>query len=135
MSKVATFFDQYRVALANGDVRGIAKAYADRFLVSSSTGQRYLKNGRGFRATLKRSVKFYQQMGVRNIKVTKFNCSVLDKHHAGVQVEWQLLDLDNKEIIRYDVSYVIYVGPRGGIRIIFFMSHNEEARWSEKGYI
>lgn len=134
MSKVASFFDQYRMALVTSNVKAIASAYADNFLVSGDMGQRYMKNGRAFRAMLKKSARFYQQMGVHNIKVTKFNCSVLDKHHAGVEVEWQLLDMNGQEIIRHDVSYIIFVGHKG-IHIIFFISHNEEERWHEKGYI
>jgi hypothetical protein len=134
MSKVASFFEQYRMALAASDIKVIASAYGDHFLISGSSGQQYVKNGRGFRASLRKSAKFYQQMGVANVKVTKFNCSVLDKHHAGVEVEWQLVDRDGQELIRHDVSYVIYVSHKG-IQIIFFIAHNEEERWHERGFI
>jgi hypothetical protein len=134
MSKVASFFEHYRVALVDSDVAAIAGAYDDHFLASGPNGQQYIKNGRGFRSSLRKSAKFYHHMGIRNVKVTKFDCSVLDKYHAGVQVEWQLLDEQGKEIIRHDVSYIIYVG-RKGIRIVLFIAHNEEDRWHEKGFI
>jgi hypothetical protein len=134
MSKVASFFEHYRAALAASDIKAIASAYEDHFLMSGPAGQEYVKNGRAFKTSLRKSAKFYQYMGVNNVKVTKFDCSVLDKHHAGVEVEWQLLDRDGAELIRHNVSYIIYVG-RKGIRIIFFIAHNEEERWHEKGYI
>lgn len=134
MSKLATFFEHYRVALATYDVKTLQSAYAGHFLISGPTGQRYMKNGRGFRSMLKMSARFYQRAGVHNVRVTKFDCSVMDKHHAGVQVEWQLLDEAGQEIIRHDVSYIIFV-DRHGIRIVFFVSHNEEERWQEAGYL
>lgn len=134
MSKLATFFEQYRVALANNDVPAIARAYADKFLVSGPNGQRYTKNNRSFRSMLKMSTKFYQRAGVHNVRVTKFDCSVLDRHHAGVQVEWQLIDNTGREILRHNVSYIVFV-DRKGLKIIFFVSHNEEDRWREKGYL
>lgn len=134
MSKLATFFEHYRVALAESDINAIARAYADKFLVSGPTGQRYTKNNRAFRSMLKMSTRFYQRAGVETVRVTRFDCSVLDKHHAGVQVEWQLLDGNGQELIRHDVSYIVFVDHKG-IRIIFFVSHNEEDRWREKGYL
>jgi hypothetical protein len=134
MSKLATFFDHYRRALATGDVKTIASAYGDHFLVSGPGGQKYLKNNRAFKKMLVMSDKFYRQVGVQNVKITRFDSSVMDKHHAGVQVEWQLLDFEGKEMIRHDVSYIIYVDHKG-IRIIFFVSHNEEERWQAAGYL
>jgi hypothetical protein len=134
MSKLANFFEHYRVALATSDINALASAYSDRFLVSGPTGQRYMKNNRAFKSMLKMSDKFYKRVGVHNVRISNLGCSVMDKHHAGVQVEWQLLDINGQELIRHDVSYIIFVDHRG-IRIIFFVSHNEEERWQEQGYL
>lgn len=134
MSKLANFFEHYRVALVTSDIPAIANAYADHFLVSGPSGQRYMKNNRAFRSMLKMSDKFYKRVGVHNVRISNFGCSVMDKHHAGVQVEWQLLDINGQELIRHNVSYIIYVDHHG-IRIIFFVSHNEEERWQEQGYL
>jgi hypothetical protein len=134
MSKLANFFEQYRVAVATSDINALAHAYADHFLVSGASGQRYMKNNRAFKSMLKMSDKFYKRVGVHNVRISRFDCSVMDRHHAGVQVEWQLLDVNGQELIRHDVSYIIYVDHKG-IRIIFFVSHNEEERWQEQGYL
>lgn len=132
MSKLTTFFEQYRASMVAGDVTALARVYAPEFMVSSSDGQQFMRNNRSFRSALKQSAKFYQKAGVAQIKIGKYSHSILDKYHAGVQVEWVLLDEAGQEIIRHDVSYVLFVS-REGLRIIFFVSHNEEERWAEKG--
>lgn len=128
------FFAAYEAAYNPPNLRAIAAAYADDFIMTSAEGSGSNHNGPRFVQGLQQVGDFYRQIGMRSLRIIAYAEMPLDDRHALVKITWSMRDQNDQEIIPFDISYVVGT-PQGKPAILLFISHNETERLKQKGLI
>jgi hypothetical protein len=126
------FFDHYEAAYNPPNLKAIAAAYAENFMMSSPEGTGANHNGPQFLEGLQRVSNFYRKLGVTALRIADYEEMALDAQHALVQVTWSARGENGQEIVAFDMSYVVGQ-PKGQPAILMFISHNETERLKQKG--
>jgi hypothetical protein len=127
------FFTGYAEKLAKGDIKGISNLYAKRFMMESPESSRGLKNGWLFRFFLKQSFGFYQKRDLTKLVMNRLSVQLLGDTYVLADIEWVVKKRDDTEAVRYDVTYIL--SRASSLKIVFFISHNEQQRMKQKGLL
>jgi hypothetical protein len=128
------FFENYAAAVGMGNLQAIADAFADVFIAAGPKVRAATANDALFLATLAEAGRFYQQLGIRVLKINTYEETQIDLDLLLVKIEWQGLDAHGAERVRYDTSYLVQtIGTES--KIVLMYSHNEQSRLREQGLI
>lgn len=135
MAQLRQFFDAYAEALGQGNIDGIAAAYAEQFMATGPGLHRSMSNDDAFRAGLAQTIQLYQQIGVDIVEVKTYLEAELGTGYWLTKVEWELLDKDLNTLVTFDNTYMVEAGTDAeqGAKIVLFIAHNETARLQAMG--
>jgi len=69
---------------------------------------------------------------MKTIRIISFTEFPIDANHKMAEVSWGLAKSDGTKIISFDVSYIVRLPE---MKILMFISHNENERLKEKGLL
>lgn len=131
MMDLKSFFQTLEIALSTSDIKGIANAYAEKFLLCTNESSEVVVTDEKF---LQQAADFYHRIGVRSTCLRALEETVLDDTHTLANVTWEYVGADGTKIIDFDVTYVLQE-KHGSPKIVFFVAHNERERLREKGLL
>lgn len=134
MDTLGDFFRKYEQAFSMPDTEAIAQAYASLFTMSSPQAVSCITNDHRFRSVLMQAATFYRSIGMRSARILSRSEITVDDIHTMVHAGWGLYREDGKEIVRFDVTYLIRTGGTNP-GIVFVIARNEEERLREAGLI